>query len=245
MPVNNNYNPACLAPKAYGLLDLWIASPAFFTASGGTLTPGTGGSAGNPATLIRLGIATDTLEITPRPFYNDIYSDQYGGQQGPPVDVQYLGETIDINFSLTTWNEVAINLLKRRAINAVRGQVNQNEIGNFVLRSHSLRFLINTADTDDIRNFWCCLARQPVPIGMGTKWAEYRISLTAYRPPCYHPMSGVIEDRSLVGLPSNPSGGLPADNPGTGSGGLPPSSVIIPDDSTVPDESEGSEEEDP
>jgi len=193
MPINETWNPACQSPKAYGLLDLRIAAPAY-------------NQSGQLNNLIPLGVATDTLEITPRPFYNDIYSDQYGGQQGPPVDVQYLGETIDINFSLTTWNETAINLLKQRAINQVRGVVSQNEIGSFTLKSHSIRFLINTQDTDDIRNFWCCLARQPVPIGMGTKWAEYRISLTAYRPPCYHPNSGVIEDKTLAGITSNNTG---------------------------------------
>lgn len=183
----------CAEPVSAGLLDLRIGAPAY-TWSGDTPTI---------ANVIPLGIATDTIDISPQPYFFDIHTDRNGGQAGPPTEVQYLGEIVNINMVLATWNPLAYTALRRNLVNATRGVILQSEVGSMMLRTRSIRLLINTADTDNVRNFWCCLVRQAHRVGMGTKWAELHVSLTAYRPPCYHPKANILEDAdATTGVPT-------------------------------------------
>ena len=188
MTTNPQYTPVCLEPKAYGLIDWEVAVPAL-NAAGDTLT-----------TLIELGTSVETTEFRNQPFYNEIYSDLHGGQQGPPIELQYLGHLVHFTIELTTWNETALELLRQRAFivapNADRGTVHQANIGQNMFLNHSVRVLANTAQTEDVRNFYCCIAREPMSVGYGTKWASWRIPMTAYRAPCYWPglIGGVVED---------------------------------------------------
>ncbi len=174
------YSPTCQEPIAYGLLDLKIAVPAF---------EGT-----EMQDLIDLGSTVDSTDVQNRPFFHDIHTDRNGGHQGPPNEVQYLGHIVNINLELATWNPVAIEHLRKRAVNATQGKVLQSEIGEMMLKEKSIRLLMDTPDPADTRNFWCCLVREPMNIGMGTKWSSYRLSFTAYRPPCYHQKADIIED---------------------------------------------------
>lgn len=194
MSANNKYAPGCSEPVATGLLDLRIAAPAYAFDSEGNATA---------TVLIPLGTATDTISVSQRPYLKDIHSDRNGGQEGPPSEIQYLGEIINISLALQSWNTAAIAILRRYAVNATRGTILQAEVGAMMLKSRSIRLLINTADTVDIRNFWCCLVRDPQELGIGTKWSEMRLNFTAYRPPCYHPKANIIEDQDITtGWPS-------------------------------------------
>ncbi|MEK9809999.1 MAG: hypothetical protein VW362_06095 [Candidatus Nanopelagicales bacterium] len=51
-----------------------------------------------------LGYSEDQVTIEERVFRHDIHSDEYGGGEGPPIDVQYLGEVHYITMSLVNYD---------------------------------------------------------------------------------------------------------------------------------------------
>jgi hypothetical protein len=179
------YSPICAEPKAYGLLDIKMSAPPYV---GDSLQP-----------LIDLGSAVDSTGISERTFWNDIHGDRNGGRAGQPVEVQYIGHMVMIRLELLAWNDAAIEILRERAVNANLGTIDQSEMGQMMLKENSIRLLIDTLDPLDRRNFWCCLARDPIENAMGTKWASYQITMAAYRPPCYHEKADILEDKDNVG----------------------------------------------
>jgi hypothetical protein len=188
MAVNETYAPACKEPKAYGLIDWMIAAPSQVV-DPLEVDPTTLG------TLLHLGSSVDTTEFRNAPYYNEIYGDQHGGQQGPPIEMQYLGHVVHFTVELVTWDETALELIRERVVqNPTRGLDSAAIIGAMMFKRNAIRVVANTADQDDVRNFYTCIAREPMSIGYGTKFAAWRIPFTAYRTPCYSLAGGVIED---------------------------------------------------
>lgn len=191
-----NYAPLCASPVAAGLVDIKLAFPAWINNGDNTYTRGA---------MVRLGQASDLIDIQTKPFYNKIYGDANGGQSGPPIEQQYLGRIITINFALSTWNSAAINLLAgyrhgvpaptagNNIANAIGGADWQDNIGRMMLY-RGMRLCLDAGTPVSTRNFWCCVAEEPIAIGMGTKFAEYRFSFTAYRSGCGLPTADIIED---------------------------------------------------
>jgi len=211
MTTNDDYSPGCFTPRAYGLIDwvIWVPSWTF---------DGTNYQINTPANALRLGTSTDTTEFQNQPFMNDIHSDRHGGEQGPPVETQYLGHTVKFVIELTTWNDSVLDLLRGRALDPRTGTAltaptygidSQYKIGQNMFQNNPIRVCANTERAEDVRNFWCCINTEPIACGIGTKWAAWRIPFTAYRVPCNIPNIGErIEDRTS---PDNTI--VPAANP--------------------------------
>ncbi len=169
------YSPVCLPQKKTGLIDIKIAVP--FSGS-----------------LTQLGRATDQIRQSRRTFYHDVPGDANGGHQGPPIETQFLGEIWSVSMSLSTWNPTAINLLQTMACMATQGVVTQAEIGALVMTAKSIRLLLDTSDSGDVRNYWCALVREPIQIEVGTKYSEWVVGFECHRPPCGHAKAGIIYD---------------------------------------------------
>lgn len=169
------YSPACHAPARTGLVDIKIAFP--FT-----------------GTLVQLGHATDMIQYHKQPFYHDVPGDRNGGHQGPPIESQFLGEIIDISFSLSSFAAAGITLLEKRGLLTTVGTIPQDVIGDFVMTTTSMRLLLHTEATGDTRNFWCAIPRQPYQVAVGTKFSEWIFGFQCHRPPCGHAKANIIED---------------------------------------------------
>lgn len=175
------YSPPCLAPSATGLLDIKMAAPGY---TGATKNP-----------LVDLGVAEDSLDLQDRPFYHAVHTDRNGGQQGPAEEFQYLGHIVTGTLVLNTFNQAAIDTLRQRSVNAVLGTIAQDEVGSFMLLERGVRILLGAQDPTKTRNFWTCLVQEPIGVSLGTKYSQYRIPFTAYRPPCGHQKANILEDK--------------------------------------------------
>lgn len=173
------YAPPCYRPKSTGLIHIKVASP-------------------TTGTLLNLGEAYDMVDTEDRAFFHDVHSDRNGGPQGSPVEVQYLGAMIVINFTLSMFNQTTVELLHQRGVNVTPGTIAQNEIGQFMLQDKSVRLLLDTNNPLDVRNYPCCLVRDPIRVGSGTKFSQYVFSFTAYRGPCGHPKADVLWDKDAA-----------------------------------------------
>jgi len=61
------------------------------------------------ATLVKfhdldLGYSEDRIQIDETPFFHEVKSDGFGGSEGPPCDVQYLGSVVYVRCMLNRFN---------------------------------------------------------------------------------------------------------------------------------------------
>jgi len=168
------YAPTCHPQKTIGLVDIKIASP-----FNGTLLP--------------LGTATDYINPEERVYYHNVPGDRNGGREGPPIEIQDLGRIVTVNFSLTSFTQANVDIVRARAATTL-GVMTQAEVGQFILGSKAFRLLLDTPAAEDVRNYWCAIAREPIGVGLGTKYAEWVMSFECHRPPCGHPKTDILWD---------------------------------------------------
>lgn len=60
---------------------------------------------------LRLGYSEDRIQIDETPFFHEVKSDGYGGSEGPPCDVQYLGSIVYVRCALNRFNEARIRTI--------------------------------------------------------------------------------------------------------------------------------------
>lgn len=155
--------------------------------------------------LTILGEATDMYDVQERAFYHNVPGDRNGGPQGPPIEVQDLGSIFVISFALSSFDPVEVDKIRQRARTTL-GAIDQADIGNFLLLTGSFRICLDPTPDDatataDVRNFWCCLARDPIGYNLGTKFQEMRFQFEAHKAPPTHVKAGIIQDTDNADLP--------------------------------------------
>lgn len=148
------------------------------------------------STLLELGISTDGVRYQNHPFYTEVHGDRNGGQQGPPIEKQYLGEIVIVSFTLSTFTAATIDVVRKRGILASNGYNTQDQIGGFMLTNRAMRLCIMPESATDVRNFWCAVPVQAIEVTEGSKFSEWAMTFECHRPPCGHAWGGVLEDKS-------------------------------------------------
>ena len=144
---------------------------------------------GGTAALVVLGEATDMITPQQRVFFHNVPGDAHGGPQGPPIEVQYLGQMIVAQIQMSQWDSTEANKLTKRHL-ATEGTILDAEIGVLMLLTRSHRFtFVNTSHT---LNVPCCIIREPQEHGRGTKWSEMNITFEGHRAPPTHPKAGIL-----------------------------------------------------
>jgi len=138
------------------------------TGSGGTLEP--------------LGYTRDGCSLTFESFVYEVHSDDYGGESGPPIDIQYMGETVRIRLELTKYDEAVADKIRCRLRGGTAGTVGAT--GSLMLSSNgvtSLAYRICLISTTRPLNFPICVFKEPIEINKGTKFSTLVLDGTAYR----------------------------------------------------------------
>lgn len=165
------YSQQCHPVVATGLVNIQVAFPS------------------EAATLYHLGHATDQIDIQSRPYLIDVPGDRNGGPQGPPIEIQQIGQVYIISFVCSTVVLTTVNKLQSWWF-ATPGRVSQGEVGQFVMSTKYVRLLLQAPSSST--NFVCCVPREPIRFGIGTKYSEYAFQFEAHRAPCGHPNADVI-----------------------------------------------------
>ena len=71
--------------------------------------------------LANLGYTEDGAQVTPTAYWADVPGDENGGPEGPPIDVQYLGETVDVRLVLTSWETTVADAMAARLAGGTAG----------------------------------------------------------------------------------------------------------------------------
>lgn len=133
---------------------------------------------GDANALEILGTTRNGVEITFEGFFLDVPGDENGGDDGPPIDVQYLGETARIRMELTKWDTAIADKITHRERGGTAGVV--PTAGNLQFQgSKSYRLLINTVSVPF--NFPRTIIRMPIEINRGTKFSTLVIEGEAHK----------------------------------------------------------------
>lgn len=167
MTTNANYTLTCETSYAVGCTQIQVGVP--YTAN-----------------LDDLGQCNDMIEIEERSFMHNVHGDRNGGPQGPPIEVQNLGAIHVVRFTLVQFDVTIVDKLRKRAQQSTAGTIAQADVGTFMLTTNAVRLTLNTPQTEDIRNYWCAIVREPIRVGYGTKYSEWQFEFECHRAPCGH-----------------------------------------------------------
>lgn len=132
---------------------------------------GTGAS----AALESLGYSINGVEISDEPFYGDVPSDENGGDEGPPIDVQYFGFVSTIRMELSRWDStIAAKVFP--FLNG--GTAGTQGTPGILMSANSYRLVI--IPTSDPRNYPVAFPSEPIEINKGTKYSRLAITWKAY-----------------------------------------------------------------
>lgn len=117
-------------------------------------------------------------EVTLNGYYLDVPTDANGGDNGPPTDIQFFGESADIRLELTKWDTVIEDKIQCLLWGGTAGT--PGAVGSLMFQGTlSFRLLLQT--TSRPFNFPRVVWRQPRTIGKGTKYSTLVLTGTAYK----------------------------------------------------------------
>ncbi len=165
MTVNSTYSYPCHDVNVTGVVEIGIAIP-------------------HTGTVVSLGTSTDSIQITERGYYHDIPGDLNGGQQGPPIEIQKLGEVHTVNIRMSSWSKTYMQTVEKW-YHTTRGTIEDDEVGQLMFASGvRARLLLNTRDLDDTRNYWNAIMREPKSFSIGSKYTEQSLTFECHRCRC-------------------------------------------------------------
>lgn len=130
---------------------------------------------GSANALEDLGYSINGIEISQEPYFSDVPSDENGGDEGPPIDVQYFGEIATIRMELSRWDPAIAAKIDPFLYGGTSGT--QGTPGS-LMSGFSYRLVIVTSALP--RNFPIAFPSEPIEINKGTKYSRLAITWKAY-----------------------------------------------------------------
>jgi len=139
-----------------------------------TIKVGTGAE----SALETLGYTRDGANIRPKAYYQDVPGDENGGDQGPPIDVQILGETATVRLELTKFDETVAAKVRARCASGTEGT--PSTAGTLMFGdSKTIRVLVHTVTLP--MNFTRCFLRNDIELNKGTKYTTLVLEFEAHK----------------------------------------------------------------
>lgn len=128
--------------------------------------------------LDTLGYTMNGAEITERVYPYNVYTDENGGDAGPPVDIQYMGEVHQIRLLLTKYDNAILNKIRAGLAGGTAGT--PGTAGTLYFQGTSAwRLLIHSVS--DPRNYTRVVFTEPKEVNKGTKHSQALVIATAYK----------------------------------------------------------------
>ncbi len=117
-----------------------------------------------------LGYTRNGVDVTLEGFFIDIPGDQNGGDDGPPIDVQYLGEIARVRAELTKYDTaVALTVYERYTASAAGVPVITP--GNSLMRQDGQFKELILSSAARTMTFSMAIPRSPIEVNKGTKFS--------------------------------------------------------------------------
>lgn len=146
---------------------------------------------GTSSAMETLGYTRDGAEVTLIGYYLDVKSDDNGGENGPPTDIQYMGEEARCRLELTKVDLAVLTKVWSRLRGGTAGV--PGAAGTLMIGGTKyLRVLLHSVTGP--MNFPCAFFREPQSVNKGTKFSTNTMEMVAYK----HPVSGTLWDTSVA-----------------------------------------------
>lgn len=129
-------------------------------------------------TLATLGRSKNGVHITEHLFTGEVHGDDNGGEEGPPIDVQYFGEIHVARLELTKYDETVIDTVRAGLAGGTAGTPGTS--GTLYFQGAAYwRLLIHS--TSRPRNYLRAIYKEPKEINKGTKFSTAIVVATCYK----------------------------------------------------------------
>jgi len=137
-----------------------------------------------------LGYTRNGADVTKEGYWLDVPGDQNGGDDGPPVDIQYLGEVARVRLEMTKWEETVADKIRARVKAQAVGQ--PADAGTLMFRD--AKYLRLTIDAPNLpRNFPVAIPRMPIEMNRGTKFSTLVCEFECHK----NASTGVLFDKTV------------------------------------------------
>lgn len=148
---------------------------------------------GVASALEQLGFSANGVEITETALFLDVPGDQNGGDEGPPIDVQFLGQIDRVRMELTKYDIAIANKVRTRLNNIASPETAgvPGTSGSLIAGS-SLFYRLLIEPTTQPRNYIAAIPREPIEVNRGTKYSRLIIEFEC------HSFNGTLWDTTVA-----------------------------------------------
>lgn len=143
--------------------------------------------------LQTLGYTRDGVEISEETFWGDIPGDERGGEQGPPVEIQWFGAIARVRCELTKWDDAVATLVRAAIPSNTAGSPYSSSGAGTLVFSGTKYFRLLIASPTEPRNFIVAIPRSNNEINKGTKF-----STQVFEFECHADSSGVLWNTAVI-----------------------------------------------
>lgn len=152
-------------------------------------------TAAAPTSLLTLGYTQNGAQVTLEGYDLKVPGDENGGDDGPPIEIQYLGQTARVRLELTKFDVSVSDTVLKRLPSGTLGTPHNTDtpVGTLLFTNNQyFRLVINS--TTRPFNFPCAvISKTPQELNLGTKFQRHIIEVECYK----HPTTGVLWDRTV------------------------------------------------
>lgn len=140
--------------------------------------------------LETLGYTRNGAEPTEEAFFIDVPGDENGGDEGPPIEIQYMGQIARIRVELTKFDVAVLAKVRKRIHTATLGT--PATAGTLMFAgTKDFRLLLHSPN--DPRNFPRVICRGAIESNNGTKWQSWSMEFEAHKD-----ANGVLENTTTT-----------------------------------------------
>lgn len=140
--------------------------------------------------LALAGYTRNGADISEDVNMTDVPGDENGGDEGPPIEIQIMGETARVRLEMTKWDATVIAAIKARIRGGTAGT--PPTAGTMIFSgSKDFRLLVHSVNLPF--NFPRAVPRSAIEMNNGTKYATMVIEFT-----CYKDANGVLYNQTTT-----------------------------------------------
>jgi hypothetical protein len=129
---------------------------------------------GAVSALEQLGFSINGVTIQEQTFMANVPGDQNGGDEGPPIDIQYFGDIHRVTTEMSKWDNAVVDKIRARlnALGVVAAGVSPTQVVGSLIAGGSFGYRLLLEPVSRPRNYILAIPREPIEINKGTKFSR-------------------------------------------------------------------------
>ncbi|WP_321377117.1 hypothetical protein [Trichococcus shcherbakoviae] len=130
------------------------------------------------SSLEELGYTRSGVDVRLEPHFLDVPGDEGGGEEGVPIEIEFLGETARIRLELTKYDDTVANKVHARVVGGTAGTP---AAAGTLIFAGAKDMRVCLVGTNEPMNFPRCVPREPTELNKGSKFSTLVFEFVAYK----------------------------------------------------------------